>query len=156
MCVISFDRNNTRFNLRVGGAIYRASTVLLQTVDEIDFWVVPGGRVEMLESAEDALVREIHEELGVEPEIQRVLWIVENFVSFEGVHFHEIGLYFLASVSQSVADGMFYNSEPGTPLRLRWFAIEDLARANRKPSFLRERLRHPPAIPEHLIQRDLA
>jgi len=60
--VIVLDRNGARFNHRVGGAIFRTGSVLLQTSDDIDCWVVPGGRVEMLESAEEALAREIPED----------------------------------------------------------------------------------------------
>lgn len=117
--MIVLDRNGARFNYRVGGAIYRTGTVLLQTSDDIYFWVVPNGRVEMLESAEEALAREIREELGVEPRLGRLLWLVENLFPLDGLRFHEIGLYFLVDVPPpDVPDGEFCSPEPGTPQRL--------------------------------------
>jgi len=152
--VIVFDRDGVRFNFRVGAAIYRAGSVLLQTFDGIDFWVVPGGRVEMLESAENALQREIREELEVEPRIDRLLWILENFFQFDGRHYHEIGLYFLVNVPDAVPDGDFASPEAGIAQRLRWFALEDLPHVNLKPTFLRDHLRYPPAIAQHVVHRD--
>ena len=152
--MIVFDRNDTRFNFRVGGVICRGGHVLLQTAADIDFWVVPGGRVEMLESAEEALGRELREELDVQPRVGRLLWIVENFFQFDGIRFHEIGMYFLADVPPQVPDGEFESSEPGVPLRMRWFDLEQLGEVNVKPQFLRACLRTLPVKPEHLVIRE--
>lgn len=45
-----------------------------------DFWSIPGGGLDMGESLQDGLRREIVEELGVEPEIGDLLFI-QQFVS---------------------------------------------------------------------------
>ena len=42
-----------------------------------DWWEFPGGKIEEGEKAEDALHREIHEELDVEIDIQRLLKTIE-------------------------------------------------------------------------------
>jgi 8-oxo-dGTP pyrophosphatase MutT (NUDIX family) len=152
--VIVFDRNGTRFNFRVGGIICRADNVLLQTTTDIDFWVVPGGRVEMLEAAEEALAREIHEELGVQSRVGRLLWIVESFFPLDEVRFHEIAMYFLADVPANVPDHEFDSPEPGIHLRLRWFSLGELPSMNLKPRFLREHLRHLPATSEYIVIRE--
>jgi 8-oxo-dGTP pyrophosphatase MutT (NUDIX family) len=152
--VIVFDRNQARFNFRVGAAIFRANTVLLQTVDDIDFWVVPGGRVEMLEPAAEALAREIQEELEVQPRVERLLWMIESFFVMDGVHFHEIGMYFLTHLPPQVPDGEFYGWEPGTRLRLRWFDLDELPSVNLKPDFLRQNLRQLPTTPQHVVIRE--
>ena len=67
MTMILFESEGVRFNLRVGGVALSESKALLQYTELDTFWVVPGGRVEMMEPATDALKREIAEELG-EPE----------------------------------------------------------------------------------------
>lgn len=71
--VIVHDVGDARFNFRTAGVAYRDGCVLLQRVVELDFWFLPGGRVEMLESATQALAREIHEELQVHAEVGRLL-----------------------------------------------------------------------------------
>ncbi|MEJ7794968.1 MAG: (deoxy)nucleoside triphosphate pyrophosphohydrolase [Nocardioides sp.] len=57
----------------VGAAILRHGTVLAARrttpADAAGRWEFPGGKVELGESPEDALVREIHEELGCVVEV---------------------------------------------------------------------------------------
>jgi 8-oxo-dGTP pyrophosphatase MutT (NUDIX family) len=153
--VIGFDLGEVRFNYRVGAAMFRGDTVLLQTVDDIDFWVVPGGRVEAGESAAAALARELHEELGVDVRVERLLWIVENFFSFDGRAYHEIGLYFLAPPPESLAhEDAFDGVAADVRLRFRWFPLADLDQVDLRPALLREQLRHPSAEIQHVVQRD--
>src|SRR4051794_13694410 len=131
--MIVFERNAVRFNFRVGAIIYRHDAVLLQSAADIDFWVVPGGRVEMGESAAEALERELREELQVEPKVRRLLWLVESFFVLDGVRFHEICMYFLAEVPPSVPDGEFDSPEAGIRLTMRWFPADSLTATNLKP-----------------------
>jgi 8-oxo-dGTP diphosphatase len=42
------------------------------------FWVVPGGAVEPGETSLEAAIREVREETGIEVEILRLLWLVEE------------------------------------------------------------------------------
>ena len=65
--VIVHDIGDTRFSFRVAGVAYGPSGVLLQRVAGSDHWLLPGGRVEMLEPSREALAREIQEELGARP-----------------------------------------------------------------------------------------
>ena len=152
--MIAFDRDGARFNYRVGAVALREGSVLLQSATNMDFWVLPGGRVELLESAESALSREIYEELGVEPRIDRLVWLNENFFRLHGVAYHELGLYFLVDLPLSVPfDSPFYLSEPTGQLVFRWFPLGDLPAV--KPPFLCTALLDLPTAPMHVIQRDL-
>src|SRR5437588_10203363 len=88
-----------RFNYRVAGVVYDGDKVLIHRSEIDDFWSMPGGRCEFLESAADALVREMREELGVEVNVVRLLWFVEDFFEHLGTQFHELALYFLMTFS---------------------------------------------------------
>ena len=77
--MIVHDIGDTRFSFRVAGVAYGPSGVLLQRVAGSDHWLLPGGRVEMLEPSREALAREIQEELGARPRVGLLLWIIESF-----------------------------------------------------------------------------
>jgi 8-oxo-dGTP pyrophosphatase MutT (NUDIX family) len=61
---ISWSGPDGTFNLRVAAIIRRGEEVLLCTVDGLDYWFLPGGRVRLGEASDAALARELAEELG--------------------------------------------------------------------------------------------
>jgi ADP-ribose pyrophosphatase YjhB (NUDIX family) len=151
--VIAFDHPSARFNFRVAGVAYAHGRVLLQKVLELSFWFLPGGRVEILESAQDALRREIREELGVEARVGRLLWVAENFFEMAGRQYHELGLYFEIELPSSLyRTDEFAAFEPDVELRMRWFPLDALPAV--RPAFLRQALRQPPASTVHVVFHD--
>jgi 8-oxo-dGTP diphosphatase len=83
-------------------------------------WSIPGGKVELYETVEEALVREIREELGVETEIDRLLCI-SNFIDRDhGVHWVS-PIYLLRLLA-----GEIRNMEPDKARQVGWFALDDL------------------------------
>ena len=153
--MIFFDQLTGRFNFRVAGVAYAGGRVLLQRVSDIDFWFLPGGRVEMLETAEDALRREIREELRVEADVGRLLWVAENFFAMGGRQYHELGLYFAMRVPASVeahGEGEFPGFDPAVDLIMRWLPLDDLPAI--RPAFLRQALREPPPSTAHVVIHD--
>ncbi len=156
--MISFDGEGGRFNYRVGAIIIEDGRVLLCRADWEKFWYVPGGRVEIQETARDSLKRELLEELGYEGEIGRLLWVVENFFEFDGKPFHEIGLYFVASLPEDAdevrAEQFERIDEVGDKLIFRWIALDELERETIHPRFLPKGLRELPEMTEHIVHRD--
>ena len=96
--MITYEQNNLRFNVRTIAIIFNGDKVLLQTVEELGHWLLPGGRAELLEPAVDGIRREMREELDVEIEVERLVWVVENFFEDAGKSFHQIAFYFLATL----------------------------------------------------------
>jgi len=159
--VIRFENENNLFNYRVVGVAINDDQVFLHQAEGDDFWVLPGGRVEFGETAEQTLTREMQEELDVEVEIVRLLWVVENFFVYANKRYHEIALYFLmrlpASCKYLLESGPFESEDTGTPLTFRWFPkrTEVLAALPLHPTFLCTGLLELPESAQHVVQNDL-
>ena|SRR5215216_509546 len=155
--MIAFDVEGVRFNYCVGGFCVVDGQVLLQRADFEDFWYLPGGRPEPLETSRETLVREIIEELGVEVEVHELLWIVENFFQYNNKSFHELGLYYLITFPSvcSINDlsKTHCGTEPGgIELIYQWFPVNSLDEVRLFPKFLRTSLAKPPSVLEHVVQ----
>lgn len=130
---------------RSAGLIIRGQNVLLHRGREDDFWTLPGGTVEPGERSDEALCREIEEELHIgEARAARLLWVVETRFVYLGRRFHEIGFYWMLDVPERSWSeqswpghgGEFEMSEPG--IVFRWIAVSDLDSIKIKPNFLRQ------------------
>lgn len=156
--MITFDHGDARFTYRAAGVALHEGRVLLTTVQGFDFWFLPGGRCEFHEAATEALLREMCEEMGLEVRIERLLWVVENFFTFQGTTHHELGLYFLMSLppgcGQYAMDEPFAGTEQSLPLIFEWRRLDELDRVQLFPAFLRRTLQALPATVEHIVHRD--
>lgn len=156
--MIAFDIAGVRFNYRVAGVFIEYGYVLLNQIEGLDFWFLPGGRVEIRETSEESLHREIQEELGISVRIVRLLWIVETFFELESLNFHELGLYYEGALPA----GTHYSNkdvihegviETGHETIFQWFPLDALHGINLVPPFLRDGLADLPGQTQHLIER---
>lgn len=158
--MITFETSQGRFNYRVAVVAIVDGHVLLHQAAGDDFWTLPGGRPEAMESASDALCREMLEESALAVSVSRLLWIVENFFVYGGKQFHELLFCFEMTVPDSMdlqaefrgTEG-FRDTEGTTELTFRWHALDQLHTVRIEPAFLREALRNLPSSIAHMIQR---
>ena len=76
---ITFRTENGKFNYRVCAVMISQGKILAMHDERSPYYYLPGGRVEMGETAEHAVVREIEEELRITPKIVRPLWLNQSF-----------------------------------------------------------------------------
>ena len=105
---ISYVSGNSKFNYRVCAVIVSNGRLLAMHDERSPYYYLPGGRVMMGETAEQAVIREVWEELEIKARIARPLWLAQSFFTedVDKLDYHEICLYFLMDVS-------------GTPLEKR-------------------------------------
>ena len=77
---ISWSAPGETVNLRVAAVIIRDRKVLLCTVDRLEYWFLPGGRIRFGEPAQLALSRELAEELGHQFPAGRLALVVETSI----------------------------------------------------------------------------
>ena len=156
--MICFGSGVHRFQLRAAALFIRHDAVLLHRLEGDGFWALPGGRVELGESASSAVEREMREELDEEVICGALVCVVENFFQHAGIDHHEIGLCFDASlrVGSPLLDmtRAHRGVEGNRTLEYRWFALSGLVDLDLRPSFLREYLGEPNLPFKHVAQRD--
>lgn len=160
---ISLKNSSGRFKYRVAAVLLKDDKVLLMTEDRFDFWYLPGGKANFLESSEETLVREINEELSQTPKIERLLWINECFYHFGNLKHHDLAFYYLITLPK---DSKIYTQDSGqaleefssekTILHYKWFSINDLEDLKIVPQFLKKSLKSLPTKPQHLITNELS
>jgi ADP-ribose pyrophosphatase YjhB (NUDIX family) len=152
--MITFDEGRVRFTNRVVGIALDGDRVLLHRTDDMQFWALPGGRAELLEPSPETLKREMREEIGVEVEVERLLWLAENFFVYLGQSYHELGLYFLMSLpanSPLREQTTFLGREGSMLVHFEWHPIATLEDLPLYPKFLRTGLKSLPTATTHLI-----
>lgn len=149
--MICFSAGDGRFNLRAAAVVRHGNFVLLHRLAGDAFWALPGGRVEMGETAEAAVRREMREELGTEVEVGPLRAVVENLYTYRDRPHHGIEMYFdvrLPAGSPLAGCEPFERVEdggvgadgvraPGSRLLFQWFHVADLSSIDLRPSFLR-------------------
>ncbi|PFJ18695.1 DNA mismatch repair protein MutT [Bacillus cereus] len=150
---LTFKVEETCFNYRVGAICKQGNKILILQDDGEDFWYVPGGRVKMLENSEEALKRELAEELGVPIEVKRLIWSVENFFTFSERKFHEISFYYEVEVYELPANGadQYVLEEGDRTYLFKWVLVEDLHTYNLQPAFIKDKVKDVSVHTEHIV-----
>lgn len=97
---ISVKYGNEKFNYRVCAVMISDHKILAMHDDRSPYFYLPGGRVLLGETAEDAVIREVQEELGITAKIIRPLWLNQAFFTedVDHVQYHELCIYYLMDI----------------------------------------------------------
>lgn len=142
---ISFRVKNEKFNFRVGAIFLQSGKILAMQDECTPYFYLPGGRVKLGETAEDAVAREIKEELGVTAKIVRPLWLNQGFFKedVDGLQYHEICIYFLMEFSdpELLPKGNEFSRREGIHQhRFVWLNQEQLQQEYFYPVFLKKKI----------------
>ena len=96
-------------------------------------WFFPGGHIEIGESAPDALLREIEEELGVTGTIIQFLGASENTFELKGEHTQEVNLVFEVTLDEKKRTKSEENH-----IEFAWFTREEMKDLLVFPTTLRD------------------
>ena len=147
--VITIKEEGSRFGVRVAAMIFNKdmSKIFLQRQGNHDFYMFPGGRVDIHEESETSMKRELMEELGIEEDVI-LKYISENFIKFPNLKYHEIGFYYLVNIDEDKYNYNDYSKEyhsldeqhDGESV-FKWINIEDLDKYEVTPKHIKEKIK---------------
>lgn len=148
---ISFKIENRKFNYRVCAVIISDGKILAMHDGRAPYFYLPGGRVKIGETAEQAVVREVKEELGLSLKILRPLWLNQSFFNevVDKKDYHELCIYFLMDISDCAildkGDKLSFKEEAHANF-FEWLPFERLKDEYFYPAFLKESIFHLPSV----------
>lgn len=155
--MINFKIDNGVFNFRVAGILFYKNKVLVHRLINDNFYAFPGGRVEMFESTENTIIREMNEELGVTVKINRLLWICEHFFTHNDSKYHELCYYYLIECNDNnLLDkgDKFYITEGKNEFEFRWIDVTDIKNEIVYPAVIKDNIENLPITIERIVDTD--
>ena len=148
---ISFKAGNEKFNYRVCAVILHAGKILAMHDERSPYFYLPGGRVKLGETAEEAVLREVREELRITAKIDRPLWLNQGFFKedVDGLQYHEICIYFLMDIADTdlLSKGeKFFLPEGNHRHTFEWLQWERLEDEYFYPVFIKKEIFHLPEV----------
>lgn len=142
---ITFKTDKGRFNYRVCAIMLHENKLLAMHDERSPYFYLPGGRVNLHETAESAVLREIKEELGIDAEIVRPLWFNQSFFieDVNNERYHELCLYFLVDISKTnlLEKGVKFSLAEGKRKNtFEWLAFERLESEYLYPLFIKDKI----------------
>ncbi len=140
---IRYKENNYQFHYRTSAIIYNKdkTKILLFKSSNRDFYMLPGGKVNELESSEDALKREVQEETGLEISIIDFKCFSECVVTDKEMTYQQVEAIYEASYNDEINNDEF-NGLEGNWILFKWFNINDLDNVLIEPKEIKDILKN--------------
>lgn len=98
----------------------RILLLLRNRAPERGHWSIAGGKVDFMETLENAVIREVKEELGADVVVRDLLCVINHILPAENQHW--VAPCFLVRV----VGGVVENQEPEATQAIGWFALDAL------------------------------
>ncbi len=118
--------DGVKLNVRSGIIIIKDNKILLHKNDNKDNYCLPGGGVHFLESSEEAIIREIKEETGLDVKVDKCVSTIENMFENQGIKFHEIYFIYRGSFIDDIDTSKVIENIEGKPIKYGFVDLDKI------------------------------
>ncbi|MDE7182459.1 MAG: NUDIX domain-containing protein [Clostridia bacterium] len=156
---IKFKTEEGIFSVRVRAIIINDGRLLAMHDDVSPYYYLIGGKVEINETCEAAILREVYEELDICAQIVRPVFFAQNFYTddLDKQKYHEICLYYLLDISKTdlLSRGdKFVMHEGKHTLSFEWLEINELKDKYLYPLFIKTEVQNLPDNLKFILERE--
>lgn len=151
----TFRTDTGRFNLRVGAIILQDQKLLMVKNARDPYYYSVGGRVRLHETMDEAILREVSEETGLQFEINNLGFIHENFFVMQpsGEVFHEISAFYYMRPLENLTMICKSFTEEGIEEQLAWIPLAEKHNFEIYPRFFLTESLQPDQSIRHIVDR---
>ncbi|TWS94550.1 NUDIX hydrolase [Streptococcus sp. sy018] len=124
------------FGVRATGLLVKDEKLLLVKSPEGKYCTL-GGAIQVGETTEAAIRREILEEIGIEVEVGPLAFVVENQFELGSQAYHQIEFHYLLT---PLSEPSLYMKEGQSIRQCEWVDFSDLEKLDLSPKFLKKEL----------------
>lgn len=139
---VKFKEKEYSFHYRVVGVIVKDDKYLVQNIGGKDYYVLPGGHVRIGESSDDALIREVREELEIDilKNEFRLFCYHENIYEKDNRVEHWIEQYYIVNAKLEKDSWSFVENDIDGFKTLNYIFVnkEELEKIDLKPLSIKE------------------
>ncbi|MFM0771904.1 NUDIX hydrolase [Streptococcus suis] len=128
--------DNQIFGVRATALLIKNRKIFL-TRDSKGCYYTIGGAIAVNETAQDAVVREVKEELGVDSCVNQLAFVVENQFTHEDIDFHNIEFHFIVDPIGEMPKEMI---EDNLKQACEWIEVDKFVNLDIVPAFLAQEL----------------
>lgn len=147
------------FHGRACGIIKQDDKFLIMRVNKTPYYHIPGGHIEIGEDSEQAIIREIKEEIGCEVEEANLFAIQENFWTRDNKKCHGIEFYYIIKLKQQLqmknCEKIENDKGEEKLLEFKWLTPKELNNIDLRPASIKDMLVNQDYLKglSHIIKR---
>ena len=149
---LRFLVDGMKLNVRSGIIIIKDNKILLHKNDNKDNYCLPGGGVQFLETSEEAIIREIKEETGLDIKVDSFVSTIENRFEKDGIKFHEVYFIYKGSFIKDIDTSKIINNIEGKPLKYGFVDLDKIDDYYILPVVIKDIIKNKK---DHIINREI-
>ena len=151
---LAIEIDNKHFTCRVAAIILVENQLLMAKHKDYPCYYTVGGKVQINESTENAIIREIKEETGIDYEIENLSFVQERFFNSNNQQQHEITFYYKTKENTNTKNLVNKYTDQGENEKLYLLDINNLSNLNIVPTFFKEILFNNIGGLKHIVTRE--